>query len=226
MYINYTGEIKKKKKILDRHKQSYRLYVSDKQMSEDLVKNGCLHNKSLILKFPTEEQVPGYLLNHFIRGYLDGDGSISFKKNKYLSIGIIGTKEFLSGIIDYFDKTYGIKLNLYNYAKRNHNKNIYDIKISCFKALRFLNIIYKDSTIWLERKRNKFNDYCKYIINQIITKKNRLNIYKYLQFEILIKTGLIFNFDKDLLLKKLEEFKNKKWKSTCFNSLSVLKEME
>lgn len=48
---------------------------------EDLKKLGCVENKSLILTFPTEEQVPKKYLHHFIRGYFDGDGSISSYKS-------------------------------------------------------------------------------------------------------------------------------------------------
>lgn len=45
---------------------------------DDLKQLGCIERKSLILKFPTEEQVPFDLLHHFIRGYFDGDGSIFY----------------------------------------------------------------------------------------------------------------------------------------------------
>jgi hypothetical protein len=34
----------------------------------------------VLLLFPTKEQVPKYLLKHFIRGYIDGDGCLSLYK--------------------------------------------------------------------------------------------------------------------------------------------------
>lgn len=43
-------------------------------MFGDLSKHGCVPNKSLILKFPTT--LPNELVNDFIRGYFDGDGSV------------------------------------------------------------------------------------------------------------------------------------------------------
>ena len=80
-------------------------------MFNDLIKQGCVPNKSLILTFPNKHQVPKNLINHFIRGYFDGDGSISYgiqerysvrkKQNtKRLNINaqFIGTKEMLTVI--------------------------------------------------------------------------------------------------------------------------------
>jgi DNA-binding transcriptional regulator WhiA len=53
-----------------------RLLFCSKEMVSDLAILGCVNNKSLILTFPTEEQVPQNLLNHFLRGYVDGDGCL------------------------------------------------------------------------------------------------------------------------------------------------------
>lgn len=56
----------------------YCLSISNKKLHNDLIKHGCLPNKSLILKFPTT--VPYDLTRHFIRGYFDGDGSLAKKR--------------------------------------------------------------------------------------------------------------------------------------------------
>ena len=55
---------KKRKK---NHQNQYVLSIHDMDMSMQLSKLGCMKKKSLILKFPTEEQVPKYLLWNFIR---------------------------------------------------------------------------------------------------------------------------------------------------------------
>jgi len=61
-----------------------------------LIKLGCVPKKSLILTFPTEEQVPQEFIYDFIRGYIDGDGYIQYDyiKHRYRII-IAGTKAFL-----------------------------------------------------------------------------------------------------------------------------------
>lgn len=54
----------------------YRLACYSKKSYTDLINKGCGINKSLILKFPDETQVPQNLISHFIRGYFDGDGCV------------------------------------------------------------------------------------------------------------------------------------------------------
>lgn len=49
-------------------------------MMGDLISNGCVPKKSLILKFPEEDIVSKELQSHFIRGYFDGDGSLLHSK--------------------------------------------------------------------------------------------------------------------------------------------------
>lgn len=62
-------------KISYRKKQNaYRYSFRDKTFKEVLIKQGCVPKKSLILTFPTIDQVPVELIRHFIRGYFDGDG--------------------------------------------------------------------------------------------------------------------------------------------------------
>lgn len=90
------------------------IHLTSDKMFDDLIKQGCIPNKSLVLTFPSKHQVPENLMNHFIRGYFDGDGSISYgirerysvrKKQNIQSIRamaqFIGTKEMLTVIDDY-----------------------------------------------------------------------------------------------------------------------------
>ena len=48
---------------------AYRYSFRSQSCKADLIKQGCMPAKSLILKFPTEKQVPKNLLAPFIRGY-------------------------------------------------------------------------------------------------------------------------------------------------------------
>ena len=71
----------------------------------DLKRLGCIENKSLVLTFPTYDQVPEELIYHFIRGYFDGDGSVSInsKNYKYAHISIVGTENFIKKLSEYFN---------------------------------------------------------------------------------------------------------------------------
>lgn len=135
--------------------------ITDQQLSTDLINLGCVHNKTYLLQFPS--QIPQEYLSHFIRGFMDGDGSInySFAKNypdsrKY-RIQFAGTKDMLTGIKHFFNKD-NIKLEDY--------KTYYQLAFSGNKQVgKFLDIIYKDSTdnIRLTRKYEKYIEYKKYM---------------------------------------------------------------
>lgn len=138
--------------------KGYYISFSDKEMVQDLISKGCFPKKSLKLNFPTEEQVPYNLIYHFIRGYSDGDGTItcSYPHGKeflpYFSWGLLGTETFLTSVKNILGKP---KLKLEN--KKTH----YGLKITGNKQLfNILSKIYTDSCsdIELSRKRNKFNE--------------------------------------------------------------------
>ena len=137
-----------KKKIKDNCYISYRLSFNSKKMKQDLIKKGCIPNKSLVLKFPNIEQVPQELIPHFIRGYFDGDGCITKHATSSISLEILGTEELLKGICDYFN----IKGHIYTF---NHS-SVKRFMIAGNEAIKILDCLYKDSTIHLNRKFDKF----------------------------------------------------------------------
>jgi hypothetical protein len=143
-----------------------RLAIYKKKLAEDLVHKGCIPAKSLILKFPTEEQIPKELIRHFIRGYFDGDGCIysKFKKNRncvYLDteVNFLGTQEFLQCMLKYLPVDGKItergKDNIF--ALRIYNKNT---------ILQLMDFMYKDSNFYLHRKYVKFIDLKEYMTNK------------------------------------------------------------
>ena len=131
-----------------------RLILTNSHFNEALVKLGCIPNKSLILKFPditifsSEE-----LIRHFIRGYVDGDGHVGISQNDYSRFEIIGTLEFLDGIKHYFPNLFTMA---YYKNKRKINTNTYFLSITGKKAAEFGDILYKDASIYLQRKYDKF----------------------------------------------------------------------
>ena len=131
------------------------MLLTSQKTVDDLKAKGCIEQKTLELRFPN---IPQELKRHFIRGYIDGDGSINFsttkndKRNYYL--GIVGTKEFLTEINNYFGKE----------NKMSTKDNItFQINYSGNKQIKkFLDHLYKDATIYLDRKYEKYLDFIKY----------------------------------------------------------------
>lgn len=127
--------------------------ICNGKIKSDLIKHGCIENKSQLLTFPELEP---RLIPHFIRGYMDGDGSITYSKrqkngNRNFKVNFCGTYEFLTSIQALFG--YTTKLN----KRWKDDTNNYSLDIAGnIKALDFLDTIYKDSTIHLKRKHDRY----------------------------------------------------------------------
>lgn len=149
---------------------AWALDIENKKMCLDLEKLGCMKAKTHILEFPTEEQVPSYLHHHFIRGYFDGDGCItssiskvSDKRNPSYGISFVGNLPFLLKI----QEILMLKLN-FNKTKmsKRHKNRVDTIFTLCYSGNKQVSLygeyIYKNATIFLDRKKNKFENMCQY----------------------------------------------------------------
>ena len=115
---------------------------------DDLKKLGCVENKSLIFEFPNIMQVPEKYIFHFIRGYFDGDGSISSYNDNYI-INFVGTENFIKKLSTYFDGG-----SVYP-DKRKTNSWYFNINGN-LQVLKAFHQMYDNSERFLQRKYNKF----------------------------------------------------------------------
>jgi hypothetical protein len=148
-----------------------RLQINSKKISKDLELLGCVQNKSKILQFPTF--ISNELIHHFIRGYFDGDGSVwegkrhkAIVKDKLTKSGfrekiihnvkfnITGTESMIIGI-----QKVMVDNNICKKNKLNKSKNINNciqLEYSGRQQMKkFYSWLYKDSTIYMERKKLK-----------------------------------------------------------------------
>ena len=136
-----------------------RLYLRDKHFHDKLIELGCVPNKSLILKFPNHNIFSNNnLIIDFIRGYIDGDGCLSYTSTGRLSVQIIGTNEFLDGIMNIFP-------DIFHKGKKDYkhpNSNTYTITCSCDKADKLTDTLYKNATVFLDRKYNRYKKFSRY----------------------------------------------------------------
>lgn len=144
----------------DRTKIQYVLYLSSKEIYNTLIKIGLTPNKSKTVKMP---YIPKKFFFHFLRGVIDGDGSIYIQQDKYknktytfLRVSIISASiKFLSKLQNDISKLSGLKTK--NLRK---NKTAFDIKYSTKESLELLKLVYKDSKdLRLERKFNKYKNF-------------------------------------------------------------------
>ena len=152
--VKFRNFIGNNNKIAFREKQqSYRYCFRSKKIKQDLIKLGCVPNKSLILKFPTKKQVPDDLLRHFVRGYTDGDGCLCVTKGK-MHYELLGTKDFLEGL----QKRVGLFQGTIHYNKKG--QEIRRIVLAAQEQVKQIcDWLYKDSNIYLDRKYSKYYNY-------------------------------------------------------------------
>lgn len=149
LYCNNSNTIREQKAI--KNNKEYLSYVSafsNKIVKNNLIKLGCVPKKSLILTFPSEDQVPQEYIYDFIRGYIDGDGYIQYDYTKHrYRIIICGTKAFLNGLVK--------RLNLKEHIdiRQDSSSLVYTLTISGKQqVLELLQKLYENSKYHLQRK--------------------------------------------------------------------------
>lgn len=130
--------------------KSYRYCFRSQEMKNDLIQLGCIPKKSLLLNFPSSSQVPEYLIRHFIRGYFDGDGHFT-NTEKCFEVGYIGTENFIKESLNHLPETIKRKdLTIKNVHRKDGAKSYSFYSLN--DVSEFLNFIYKDCSIYLDRK--------------------------------------------------------------------------
>lgn len=158
-FIKYEKPLKVTKADKNGHMRC-RICLSSKHLWNTLNNYGCTPNKSLTLQFPEESIFKDKsLIIHFIRGYFDGDGCISYANAIHTEpcVNVLGSEQFLTKLLSYFPENYH-NLQLH----RNHGfEETRFFGLSAKKALAFLLILYNNSTIYLQRKYDRFIYFCR-----------------------------------------------------------------
>lgn len=126
------------------------LEINSRRLVSDLEKYGICRAKSNILQPPN---IPPEFFLDWIRGYIDGDGSISILNNGNAQISIVGTKEVLLFINKIINNNRPRKLY---HPSTNPLKNTYQLGYGGTKTIvQKLHLLYDNATSYLDRKYNK-----------------------------------------------------------------------
>lgn len=138
----------------ENYKDQYTLVINDPYMSKHLENLGIVKAKSLIVKFP--DYIRMKFINHFVRGYFDGDGSISYcKSTNKPAVSIAGTFEFCTKVSDIIHAMNG-KCSIYH-PKQCGDNNTYVIRIVGYNSVNnFMEWLYYDAEFKMERKYQKY----------------------------------------------------------------------
>jgi len=146
-----TGRFSKDYKITEKCS----LNITSKRLVEKLELLGCVERKSDILVFPT---ISNIVVQHFMRGYFDGDGSVYKTNTNELRISVNSTKEFCD---EYLNKLpYNGKATVRK--EKRSKKNVYYFCIAGRNQVYTIyNFLYENATIFLNRKNLKFTEFYK-----------------------------------------------------------------
>jgi len=136
----------------------YTIDLSHPKLIADLINKGVVPRKTWCVSYPN---IPKEFNRHFIRGWFDGDGTTGIRSKKYKTkvyrSGIFGgcgfVIEFLQEIMDIICEEVGVSPVTIVTRKKTNTKSI---TWEGVPALRIRDYIYKDATVWMERKKYIF----------------------------------------------------------------------
>jgi hypothetical protein len=132
-------------------------------LTSGLIAHGITERKSLTLQWPS--LLPKNLENHYIRGYVDGDGGFyigtnKYKKNPNISFSVTcGSIQFLTMLRDHLATACNLpKPALIRRKDKPDNSQmlVYCGRLQIGKIFSYL---YENATIWLHRKYDKIVPY-------------------------------------------------------------------
>lgn len=167
----------RKKKSFSGKSETCCILIKNKSMHDDIVSKGVTNDKTYTLKFPSESVLPNKYLPDFIRGLYDGDGSYVFYRKDMIrkdrgnkvynrivkEISFVCKSDDFSRSLLEAIKSFGVEARL----ERNSRDDLNVIRIySSRNMLAFINHIYNDATIYLNRKYDKAQEIKKYCLTQ------------------------------------------------------------
>ena len=137
-----------------------RLSIHSKKIATKLIEMNITPKKSLTTNIDFENIFSDDLIGSFLRGVYDGDGSIipyirKDRNEPCVIITLTGNYEFLKHIQDFLLEKWNVNSSLID--KKKPSQKVYTLSIhgqkSCYD---FLKKIYKNNTICIERKYQKY----------------------------------------------------------------------
>lgn len=155
--LNLDRKIKLRESKLENSKNRVKLEVNQKGIIDAFRLHGIESPKAYSLKFP-EQSIPKSLIRHYIRGFFDADGCIWFQRNnlRYAVSEFVSCSEQFMRSLHQALKEEGIESTLVK-RQRSWRIKIHNAKNN-YKLYSYL---YKDSTIHLGRKKERFDNFCR-----------------------------------------------------------------
>lgn len=150
------------------------LRIYGKEIINDLISYGLVPNKTLHLKVDYKK-IPKEFVRDYLRGLWDGDGTFGFYERQNNShtyeVHYIGSSEIVNDIKDIILENFPY-YKIDTWHAKECNENIFRLGLSRRDdCIEFLNFLYKDANIYLDRKYQKYID-CIDLVKSIPFKKS------------------------------------------------------
>jgi hypothetical protein len=131
----------------------HQVKVTSAEACADLACHGVVPRKSSVIELP---DLPGHLMPHFVRGYFDGDGSVSVRGATLSAQITSGSEAMLEQVRAYLALAEGIQASI------RQDRNSFVLRCYGGNAMRLARFLYgrpPHGEIAMQRKQEKFFDY-------------------------------------------------------------------
>lgn len=164
------------------------LIITSRKIVNSLAQYNIVPRKTFLnVEFP--EILKNHIyLNHYIRGLIDGDGTITNRAKNLIHISLCGSPIFIENIYDYICN----HLNIRGYVK-NISKYMSLFVISKDEyVFKFANYLTKDANVYLERKFNKIHNFMENYPKRHLMIDDRALMAKYYETNSVSATAKFF----------------------------------
>ena len=145
------------------NQRQYSLSKKSETLHQDFINFGVINNKSQEnSELLNLDNIPKEFLSHFIRGYFDGDGSISIpsKRPNLRRVEICSTSLNLMNDFKNVLNEAGINTPIFRKKNLDRNKVLYVLEwVNTQDVLSLREYLYKDNSICLNRKLDLFKSF-------------------------------------------------------------------
>lgn len=164
-WLNSLHTIREEPPIWPNGRTRYILRIGNKNLYNSLVKLGLYPSKSLTVRLPN---IPSRFLNHFVRGYFDGDGCVFLEMVKGITreriikrLSVIftsGSQDFLKELCNTLGNTLKLKQTKVYKSHRS-----YQLRYFTTDSMKLFKFMYNncDKDVYLARKFDYFSKYLK-----------------------------------------------------------------
>lgn len=127
--------------------------INSQKIVNNLKALGISYRKSLQkARYEKIPNVPIKYIRDFIRGIVDGDGSINFDKKNYPALSICGKKKIITFIKNHFFSKFNLYSKITQAKKDGEQYNLFYIAYRCNSAQTLIKYLYNNANLYLERK--------------------------------------------------------------------------